>query len=216
MNNKVVKNIGIIAFIVIAVGAAFGIGNKVGHRDNVENSGDEMHNTNIMSGDEKSGEDISGDEKSGEVISGEQLTDEEFVSWIDSYLSEFGEITRENSTVIDTTVTDLELGNEAKDYMESFETDSVIAEVIKHDKNAIMIVPAPDFLNIQTFYYSGDKLVLYRCEFIGIGGEANYYFRDGKKIDLKTEVEEEMNFQEENAEEILKRSEEVYNKFMKQ
>ncbi len=216
MNNKVVKVIGIIAFVVIAIGVAFGIGNEVGHRNNVENSGDEMHNTNVMSGDEKSGEDISGDEKSGESISGEQLTNEEFVSWVDSYLSEFGEITRENSTVIDTTVTDLELGNEAKDYMESFETDSVIAEVIKHDKNAIMIVPAPDFLNIQTFYYSGDKLVLYRCEFIGIGGEANYYFRDGKKIDLKTEVEEEMNFQEENAEEILKRSEEVYNKFMKQ
>lgn len=185
MNNNVIKIICIVAFIVIAVGLAFGIGNKLGHKYEINNSGDE---------------------KSGEYVSGDELTDEEFVAWIDSYIAEMGEITRENSTILNKEVTDLELGVEAKEYMEGFETDSVSAEVLKHTNNAIMIVPAPDFLDIQSFYYSGDNLVLYKREFIGIGGEASYYFRDGKKIAVKTEVEEEMNFEEEKAEDILKRA----------
>lgn len=122
----------------------------------------------------------------------------------------------ENRKQIDDSINEEILGYSAKDYMNYFGNESVPATILLKD-SSVVVVPAPDFINIQHFHYNDNgNLVAYVLEYSGIGGKITYYFNDGKLIDTITDVEELDNFSIEYEEEqdILIKSEKVYNKYM--
>lgn len=106
------------------------------------------------------------------------------------------------------------LGDMYGDFWDIFETDKLSASV-RRTENAVFIIPTPDLLNSQEFYYYDDNtLAAYVIDFVGVGGQAKYYFNDNKLIDIVVEVEEEITIDHESEEEILKRAEKIFEKYL--
>ena len=77
-------------------------------------------------------------------------------------------------------------------------------------------MPFPDFLDNQNYYFEDGSLVAYKEEFMGIGGNVTYYFKDNELLFIdETNIEEEMTFESENPEWILRRAKNVYKEFIK-
>lgn len=152
--------------------------------------------------------------QSGEVSGETQYSEEEYSKIIDEYVSSIGEVNRENSNVQTVNLTDAELGEVATEFMNSLQVTEIPGEVLIHDSIVVTVIPASDFLDIQSYYYSGDELVMYVCEFTGIGGRANYYFDNSRLISVKTQIEEEMDFEQEKESKILERAKNIYEKYI--
>ena len=107
------------------------------------------------------------------------------------------------------------MGNMVQDFMESFETDE-LAVTVQVAGSMVYIIPASDFLDNTQFHYDENgNLILYIREFIGIGGEARYYFENGTPIIINMKVDKKNQMQFESTDEILQRSKIVYDKYMK-
>lgn len=106
-------------------------------------------------------------------------------------------------------------GDEIEEFKNSLEVEEVGGELETYKDEYLAILPYSDFLDVQKYYYVAGELVMYRREFMGIGGYANYYFLNGRLIEVKTEVESEMNFQQEKEDEIIKRARFNYEGFLK-
>lgn len=108
-------------------------------------------------------------------------------------------------------ITANEFGSDIDEFLMFFDTLGEYSNINILENKFVEIIPASDFLDIQSYYYKDNNLVLYERDFIGIGGFAKYYFKDGNLIEIVTEVEPEMNFTPENMDDILKRATNNYN-----
>ena len=124
----------------------------------------------------------------------------------------------ENSKTIDIALTKEIYGDDVEEFKNALEIeDDVTGQLITDEKNFVTIIPTPDFLNNQTYFYKNGKIIAYREDFMGIGGSATYYFEDDKLVFVdETDVEEEMNFVSEDANNIIQRSQEIFKKFLSQ
>lgn len=108
------------------------------------------------------------------------------------------------------------LGETVKGFMESFEVEQVNVNV-EIIGDSVRIIPLPDFLNNQYFYYDKNgALVLYITESNGIGGRGKYYFYGEELIEIVNEMEENAELPNEEVNDILNKSKNVYEKYMKQ
>lgn len=144
----------------------------------------------------------------------EKIDKDEYVNQIDNYVDELENISKENKKTLEASLTELELGEQANDFMTTLEIDEISGTVQVYDDKEVIISPYSDFLDIFYYYYKDNELVMYRREFMGIGGSVNYYFKGGKLIDIKDDTEEEMNFTPEKEEDILERAKNVYDKYV--
>lgn len=119
-----------------------------------------------------------------------------------------------NMTSGEESITDAEYGEVATDFLKNFDVEFVASTVYVHSGDMVMISPYSDFLDIESFYFQKEKLVLYRRDFIGIGGNAKYYFEDDKLVHIAGEIDEDMFFTEEEEADILQRAQNVYSRFI--
>lgn len=164
-----------------------------------ENSGEDSIN-NFESGDSK--------DTSGEIA----LDKVKYVSEINSYVEDI-EKNSGDRIQYDTLATTDELGSDIEEFINNFNTAGAYSTINIVKNKFIEIIPASDFLNLQSYYYKDGELVMYRCDFIGIGGSAKYYFKDKTQVALITSVEPEMNFKPEQSTNIIKRAENNYSDF---
>lgn len=112
------------------------------------------------------------------------------------------------------------IGTSAKDYFQSFEVDTVganiqVTENIQGTGSMVYIIPAPDFFNNAQYHYdSNGNLILYVCELTGVGGEMKYYYDNGELIAHVNEIEEDIMLTYEDADEILTRATIIYAKYV--
>ena len=155
---------------------------------------------------EPTNDNISGDvNESGEIVMDKVSYVKSINSYVDEILASSGDKLK-----YDTLVTTDEVGNEIDDFVKSFNTVGAYATIEITKNRAIEIIPASDFLDIQSYYYKGGDLVLYKRDFIGIGGSAKYYFKDGEQVALVTDVEDAMKFTPERSADITKRASNNY------
>ncbi len=157
-------------------------------------------------------EDIIKPSKSGDEtnISGEASLDKvKYVNDINSYVEE---INKNSGDMIqyNTLATTDELGSDIEEFINSFNTEGAYSTINVLKNKLIEIIPASDFLDLQSYYYKDGDLVMYKRDFIGIGGCAKYYFKDGEQVALITLVEPEMNFKPEQSANIIKRAKNNY------
>lgn len=124
--------------------------------------------------------------------------------------------TAENTKEYDVVLSKTMYGEELEEYKNITKVEEVTAKVITDEKTFVQIIPTPDFLNNQTFYFSEGKKVAYVKEFVGIGGEVEYYLKNGEIVFInKAGIEENMIFVPENANDMLTRANNIYNKYIK-
>lgn len=115
------------------------------------------------------------------------------------------------SKTFDITLTEELYGKELTEFMEAIEVDEVLGTIVTDEESFVTIIPMTDFLDNQNYYFEEGKLVAYKEDFMGIGGSVTYYFKDNELIYIdETKIEEEMNFVNEDEENILKRASTVY------
>lgn len=115
---------------------------------------------------------------------------------------------------IDDSLDNTILGNMYDSFFDIFETDKLSVNIRRTEK-AVFIIPTPDLLNSQEFYYYDDNtLAAYVIDFVGVGGQVKYYFHNNKLIDTVIEIDEEIEITHETEEEILKRAAMVYEKYL--
>ena len=125
-------------------------------------------------------------------------------------LEEQGEELFNGKSLDDITLDDVEEFKKALEIEED-----VSGQLITDEKTFVTIIPTSDFLNNQTYYYNDEKLIAYRVDFMGIGGSATYYFKNDELVFIdETNVEEEMNFVSEDANNIIQRSQEIFKQFL--
>lgn len=106
------------------------------------------------------------------------------------------------------------LGNTAKSFLEFFELNKVYAQ-IGVAPGRITIIPMPDSLNQQTYYYNKGELVLYISTSNTVGGQIWYYFSNGKLIGTKkTDGLKEIDAALEDVNDVLSKSKNIYEKYM--
>lgn len=107
-------------------------------------------------------------------------------------------------------------GPELIKYTALLDIDEVSGNILTDEKSFVTIMPFPDFLDNQNYYFEDGSLVAYKEEFMGIGGNVTYYFKDNELLFIdETNIEEEMTFESENPEWILRRAKNVYKEFIK-
>jgi hypothetical protein len=107
------------------------------------------------------------------------------------------------------------LGESVRSFFEFFNLDT-ISITVSVSSDRISIMPISDFLNSQTYYYKGEKLVLYISSSNTIGGDIRYYFSNGKFIGTKkTDGQNEIDVQLENENDIIKRAQKIFDTYMK-
>ena len=136
---------------------------------------------------------------------------EEYIKDVNKYISIFGE-----TTTFDIALTEEIYGKDVTDFKQTLEIEDVWGNIITDEKSFVTIIPMPDFLDNQTYYFKGDKLVAYREDFIGIGGSVTYYFKDNEIVYIdESKIEKEMVFEAENEKNIIERSNNVYERILK-
>lgn len=107
------------------------------------------------------------------------------------------------------------LGETAKPFFNFFGYDEVYAQ-IGIASGRITIIPMPDSLNQQTYYYDEGECVLYISSSHTIGGEIWYYFSNGKLIGTKkTDGLKEIDSPLEEVNDITLKAKKIYDKYMK-
>ena len=135
---------------------------------------------------------------------------EEYVKNIQEYIS----ISGENKT-FNVSLTEDIYGTEVTEFKQSLEVEDVLGSILTDDRTFVTIIPMPDFLDNQSYYYQDGKLVAYKKDFMGIGGSVTYYFRNDEVVFAgESKIEEEMTFTSEKAEDILERANNIYEKFL--
>lgn len=133
-----------------------------------------------------------------------------YVKDVQKYISKSGE-----SKTFDIILTEDIYGKEVTEFKESLEIEEVFGSIMTDEENFVTIIPMPDFLDNQSYYFQDEKLVAYRKDFMGIGGSVTYYFKDDKIVFIdETKIEEEMVFASEKEEDILERANNVYERFL--
>ncbi len=155
------------------------------------------------------------DHESGDNVnaSGEVTFDKvKYVNEINSYIEEVDKNSGDRIQYNTLATTD-ELGSDIEEFVKNFNTEGAYSTINIVKNKLVEIIPASDFLNLQSYYYRNGELVMYRCDFIGIGGCARYYFKDKSQVALITSVEPEMDFKPEQSTSIMKRAENNYSDF---
>ena len=111
------------------------------------------------------------------------------------------------------------LDKDVDDFLESFEQEEVYVQVYKVSNSKgdikIIVVPAPDFLNNQVFYFDKDgKLLSYVSESNGVGGTVEYYFNNDNLLKEENKIDEKIEgFEFEDSTDILAKAKRVYEKY---
>lgn len=135
---------------------------------------------------------------------------EEYVETVEGYISKLDE----NKT-FNVSLTEDIYGTELAEFKQSLEVEEVLGSILTDESSFVTIIPMPDFLDNQSYYYQEGTLVAYKKDFMGIGGSVTYYFRNDEIIFIdESKIEEEMVFTSENAEDILERANNIYEKFL--
>ena len=135
---------------------------------------------------------------------------EDYVKNTEEYISKSGEI-----KIFDIDLTEDIYGKEVTEFKQTLEIEEVFGSIMTDEKSFVTIIPMPDFLDNQSYYFQDGKLVAYKKDFMGIGGSVTYYFKDDKIVFIdETKIEEEMVFVSEEENDILERANNVYKKFL--
>ena len=135
---------------------------------------------------------------------------EEYINEVKKHMEQSG-----NQETFNLSLTEDIYGKEVSEYKQALEIEDVLGTIIYDRKNFVTIIPMPDFLDNQSYYYQEGKLVAYKKDFMGIGGSVTYYFRNDEIIFIdESKIEEEMVFTSENIEAILERANNIYQKFL--
>lgn len=185
------KFVSFILIIAIIIGAFFWIKSK--------------ENNEIISNDKSYSGDVN---ESGEIA----FNKVEYVNEINLYTEEIEKKSGDRIQYNALATTD-ELGNDIESFITSFDALGAYSTFNIVKNRLVEIVPASDFLDIQGYYYRDGNLVMYKREFMGIGGNVKYYFKDGELVALITKIEPEMDFTPEKSAEILKRASNNYEDF---
>lgn len=107
------------------------------------------------------------------------------------------------------------VGTKNQDFMDSFDMEQMNV-TIQVAGTMVYIIPTPEFVdNAQYHYDENGNLVLYICEFTGIGGEIRYYFENDNLLTQVDNVEEDVQLDYESAQEIVARAHMIYENYMK-
>lgn len=112
-------------------------------------------------------------------------------------------------------------GSTVKEFLTFFSEEGIdaLAATVEVRKDMVEIIFASDFLDNQIFIFDdAGKLMLYKAVSNGVGGEARYYFKNGKNIAVQFDYDEEAaneNAKAEDTNEILERSKLVYETYLK-
>lgn len=194
MNSKILKS-------VLAATLVFSI---------LTGCGDKNNNANVNDDKIISGENVnSGENQDGKFVL------EEYIKEIDEYVIPFDSGDYEFFTLTEE-LTEKELGEEALSLMEALELNSLTADLKVHRPGYIFVSPYSDFMNLETYYFKDSKLVMYVCEFAGIGGSVKYYFKDDEVVNFVDNSEPEMNWipTPENEKKILEKANALFFKYI--
>jgi len=144
-------------------------------------------------------------------------TDEE----INIAIAEIDKIVKYNKAnsdikIIDEYLTPSTLGENAKDYFESFEVD-VMSVTIEVGSSSLVIIPTTDFLDTQEYQFNDNgELVKYICTSNTKGGSMEYYFYNNKILVTVSDLldKDDVQFINEDVEDILNRAEKLYGMFL--
>ena len=164
-----------------------------------------------------SSEDFEKMSKEEKKISFEKAYGDEIYKYVNEIKDDVASLSKVSDTkTLDIILTEDIYGSELAEYKENLETEDIFAQLITDEKNFVTIMPMPDFLNNQNYYFKEGKLVAYKEEFIGIGGAATYYFENNELLFIdETEIEEEMTFVSKDINSILERVNVIYKNYIK-
>lgn len=135
---------------------------------------------------------------------------------IDSEVAKFEKVQLENAYTKNLSAEYLKNG--AKEYMEIIGENTVAVNVLKDEIKTvglrIAVMPVADVLDNEIYYFNKyGALMMYQVDLLGVGGSVKYYFSNGKLIEIKKEIEAEVDVQFENEKDIIDRADVVYNTF---
>ncbi len=121
---------------------------------------------------------------------------------------------------LDDLVSEGVLGDEVDEFIKLLDSPEIMVRVYQETKDGVgtklIIVPAPDFLDNQIFYYDEDEnLVMYIAESNGVGGTVDYYFNDDILLKSVNNLEENVETIFEAGEDILERADALYERYIK-
>lgn len=136
---------------------------------------------------------------------------------IDSEVAKFEEVQLENAYT--TNLSEEYLKSGAKEYMEIIGESTVTVNVLKDEIKAVglrlAVMPVPDVIDNEIYYFNKyGTLMLYEVDSLGVGGCVKYYFSNGELIEIKNELEAEVDVQFEDESSILDRADIVYGAFV--
>lgn len=135
---------------------------------------------------------------------------------IDGAVKQFGVLDVQNSYVASLDSKYLEPG--AEDYIEVTGETTISVNISKEEVNGaglrVAIIPAPDFLNNQIYYFNKyGSLMMYESESMGVGGSIKYYFSNRELIKEENNLEAEIEVKFESEKDILRRADNIYDSF---
>lgn len=105
------------------------------------------------------------------------------------------------------------LGPDADSLGEFSETNEFPVTIYVRD-GKVEVIPASDFLHNQYFYYDDEgSLILYESISNTVEGVSKYYFSDGKLLEVENIYEEGITPEAESEENILTKSNAIYEKY---
>ncbi len=111
------------------------------------------------------------------------------------------------------------LDRSVDEYLDFFEQPEMYVQMYKvSNKNGeckIIVVPAPDFLDNQIFYFDANgRLLIYVSESNGVGGTVEYYFNNDNLLKEENKLEETIeNFKFEDSVEVIEKAKRIYKRY---
>ncbi len=112
-------------------------------------------------------------------------------------------------------------GSTVGEFLTFFSKEGIEALIatVEARKNMVEIIFASDFVDNQVFIFNEvGNLIMYKTVSNTVGGEARYYFKNGKNIAVQFDYDEEAaneNAKAEDTNEVLERSKLVYEAYLK-
>lgn len=146
------------------------------------------------------------------IVKDKSMTKEDIVSSV----KQFDVLDIQNSFEKSLSAEFLEPGSE--EYMELAGEMTVPVNISKEEVNGaglrIAIMPVPDFLNNQIYYFNKyGLLMMYESVSMGVGGSIKYYFSNGELIEEENNLEAEIEVKFESEKDILDRADVIYEAF---
>ncbi len=146
------------------------------------------------------------------IVKDKSMTKED----IDSAVNKFDVLDIQDSYVSSLSAEFLEPG--AEEYIEVTGEMTIPVNISKEEVNGaglrIAIMPAPDFLNNQIYYFNKyGLLMMYESVSLGVGGSIKYYFSNGELIEEENGLQAEVQVKYENEKDILDRADVIYEAF---